>query len=160
MTPVSKMDLKSLKVDPREAFARKTTIFLARVFGIANGVKYKEARTGDTYAVLLGEFFAVNERGEEYSSDVLLLPRSVQDRVVAMVETAEGKPVKFGYDLYAEYSEKSSVGYQYAVTTTIKAASHDLLQEMATEMAQVPLPNVSLKAADEAKPESVKAKKK
>ena len=154
---IPQMTIKKLDVDPREAFATKSpSMYLCRIFGQATGIKTKEARSGDPYSYLVGEFSAVNNKGEAFDSEKLFLPASIQESVESQLKAANGAAVRFGYDIFACYDDKVSVGYRYAAKAVVKTEASNVIAEMAKELANIPLPNAPQQEQEQQAPEAPK----
>jgi hypothetical protein len=139
MEPIGEMTLKAMGCNAKEAVKQDKSVFMARIFGEVAGVKVKERRSGDTYSILLGQF-----RGEtaekRFESERLILPGYIHDTVTAQLESAQGKAVKFGYDIFSTPDDKSTTGYKFAAKTIIKTEASDRLAEMSGEIESKPLP--------------------
>jgi len=157
-SPIAQMTIKKLGCDPKDAIRKNVQIFLCRIFGEAATLVTKEARTGDMYSYLIGEFRAVTADGKRYESGKLFLPGSLQEGVAGQLTSNEGKSVQFGFDIYSNPDEKSSVGYAYAAKPIIKTAITDRLEAMSAALEEgKPLPNAPVEKKVEEKSETVKA---
>lgn len=131
---IAQMTIKKVNADPKDAIRQSKQVFLCRIFGEATDVVVKEARTGDMYSYLIGEFRAQNAIGERFESSKLFLPGSLQEGLVGQLKAADGKSVQFGFDIFANPDEKSSVGYAYAAKQVVKTATTDRLEEMSNAL--------------------------
>ena len=127
--PLPQMTLKKLGCDPKEAVRKEETIYMGRVFGEASSMKTKEAKNGDLYSYLVGEFRAINNEGKKFEAQKLFLPGGILEQIEAALTAADGKPVQFGYDIYAT-PDDNSVGYRYAAKTLLKSEASDRLTEI------------------------------
>lgn len=131
---VPQLTFKKAAFDPKECIRQKKQVYLGSVFGEMAGLKVKEAKSGDTYTILIGQFRIVNEVNKEmYESEKAILPGSIQETLEATFNSGGSKPVVFGYDVYATPSD-NTVGYQYAVKTLIKSEASDRLTEIQAEI--------------------------
>jgi hypothetical protein len=144
------MNIKNCGADPKDAIRIGKQVFMCRIYGEANDSVTKENRkTGDPYSYLVGEFRAVNAKGEQFESEKLYLPNAVQEKVQGLLKTSGGAPVRFGYDFFSTPSETASTGYQYAASVIVKTEATDRLAEMAKEMDAKPLPASTVVPAKE-----------
>ena len=133
--PLPKMQLRTLGCNGKDAVKQEKPVYMCRIFGEAQDVKTKEARSGDTYSYFVGEFRAINAGNEQFQSGILFLPGKLHETVEAAIKAAGGKGVKFAYDISSIPDEKSSVGYQYGAKSLIKTEASDRLEELTAELA-------------------------
>lgn len=138
-SPITQMTFKNIGCTPKEAIKQDKTLFMARVYGEASEVKQKEARNGDIYVYLIGEFRAINAAGKQFESSKLFLPNSIFEEVQAALKANDGKPIQFGYDIHAGPSD-NTIGYAYAAKKIIRTAANDRLAQMAKEVDAKPMP--------------------
>lgn len=112
---------------------------LMRVIGQAKGIKTGTSDYGD-WAALTGIFEATNiETGEVYRSGVCFMPEIAQDMVIPALMQDSATAVDFAFEIGAEASEDSSVGYVYTIKPLIEAAESDPLRAL-SEQVQKSLP--------------------
>jgi hypothetical protein len=134
--PIPKMALKAMGSNGKEAVKQGKNVYMGRIYGEAQAVKTKENRSGDMYSYLVGEFRSINGNGEKFESGILYLPGKLFETVESMLKSADGKAVRFAYDIYSTVDEKSSVGYSYAAKTLIKTEASNRLEEMTAELTE------------------------
>jgi len=128
------LTFKKAGFDPKECIRQNKNVYLGAVFGEMVGFKTKEAKSGDTYTILIGQFRIVNAAEKaNFESEKMILPGSIQETLEATFSSGGGKPVVFGYDIFAAPSD-NTIGYQYAVKTIIKSAASDRLEEIAKDI--------------------------
>ncbi len=120
-------------------------VYMGRIFGVVNDIKYKEDKNNKLQAQFVGSFQGVNADGEVFESERLYLPGTIAEGVEGQHKSAGGAPVQFGFDIVAMESDKSPVGYAYSVKALIKTEASDKLAEMANAMAEIPLPAAATK---------------
>lgn len=113
---------------------------MVRVIGVANELLEKEARSGQPYKQLIGDFQMLNAAGERYTSNKLFLPGTIMENVEAALKAAAGAPVKFAYDIVARPDNDSSLGYVYGAKSLIKTEASDLMAEMEREVGELKVP--------------------
>lgn len=118
---------KKAGCDAKEAIRQNTTVFMCRVFGEAAALKTKEARNGDTYSYLVGEFRIINSEGKGFESGKLFLPGGIMEQIEAALKAAEGRAVQFGYDVFSTVDVGTSIGYRYAAKSLLKTEASDRL---------------------------------
>lgn len=142
--PLADMTIKKLGCDPKDAIRANAgkggNVYLCRIFGEAVAIKTKEAKSGDMYSYLIGEFRAVNGNNEKYEATKLFLPGRLMEEVETALASAEGAPVQFGYDIYSTVDKDSSVGYKYAAKSVVKTEASSRLNDMAKTLESKPLP--------------------
>lgn len=143
--PLPQMTFKKMGCDPKDAVRKEQSVYMCRVFGEASDMKTKEAKNGDLYSYLVGEFRGISSEGKKFEAQKLFLPGGILEQIEAALKAANGKPVQFGYDVYAT-PDDNSVGYRYAAKTLLKSEASDRLTEIT-------------KALSEKKPEKVVEKK-
>ena len=135
-TPLAQMTIKKMGGDPKEAIRQGKQVFVCRIYGEAVSLKTKEAKNGDMYSFLIGQFRGETPTGF-YESEKLFLPGSLQDNVEAAL--ANGTPVQFGYDVFST-PDDNSVGYRYAAKAIIKTEAADRIVKLSESLAGSPLP--------------------
>lgn len=139
-TPIPEMNVKKLGADAKDAVRLDKTVYMCRIYGEASQVKSKEARSGDMYSYLIGQFRGINAKGEKFESEKLFLPGGIMEAVESALSIADGKPVQFGYDIFSVVDEKSSVGYRYSAKTLIKSEATDRLTAMSKDLEGIKQP--------------------
>lgn len=127
----------SMKVLGVQAAAKKTRttekpIALARIWGVARGVKGVTTDLGVANA-LIGSFEAISLLDKkEYASPKLFLPAGADDLIIAsMGQDTTG--VQFAYEFGAE-PDSSQIGYRYTVRNLIKPAENDVLAQIRAQV--------------------------
>jgi len=139
--PMAQMTFKKMGCDAKDAIRAGKNVFMCRVFGEAADIKVKEAKGGDTYSYLIGEFRAETAAGKLFESGKLFLPGSIMETVEAQLKTVEdGKGVQFAFDVFSQPDDDVTIGYKYAVRQLIKPESSDRLIEMGKQLATKALP--------------------
>lgn len=88
------------------------TIGLGTVMGIARSFGGVETAFGPS-TFLTGIFKFVSFTGNEYSAPKLFLPNYLTDLVVAELSPEDVSEVQFAYEIRADYSPASAVGYEF-----------------------------------------------
>jgi len=132
--PLTQMNLKACGCNPKEAIKQSKAVFMARVFGEAQDVKTKTARSGDPYSYLVGDFRAINGDKLGFEANKLFLPGGIFEQIEVTLKSANGKPVQFGYDIFSVPDEKSSVGYRYSAKQLMKTEASNRLEELTKEL--------------------------
>lgn len=116
---------------PSRAKAENKEIAIARIFGIANGIKVVKAPNGDIFEALKGNFEAYSlEDGVVLTSGILYLPTGIHDRVLAQLKDAdEGTSIQFGIEL-AAIPASNPQGYSWKATAKVKQDRADPLAEL------------------------------
>jgi len=138
--PIAQMSIKKMGCDAKDAIRVGKPVFMCRVFGEAADLKSKEARNGDTYSYLIGEFRAETAKGDKYESTKLFLPGGVLEQIEASLKASEGKPVQFAYDIFAAPDTDVTIGYRYAAKVLIKTDAADRLGELGKQLNQKAMP--------------------
>jgi len=160
---VSKLSLKTIDCDNTRG--KKERVHLARIFGIASGIKVAKGQNGEPVYGVTGDFRGINieKPGDTFQSGILYLPGGINEMLLAAVDTGEvdakDKPVyrevQFAFDIFAKPSS-SPAGYQFEATPVIDAKETDVMAELSSKLP--PLPGVEAAPAIEAETKT-KAKK-
>lgn len=113
---------------------------LARIYGVANGVKVKEdKRSGEFHSALKGTFRGkvvqegVETNGQIFSSGLLYLPGGIHELIEAPLMEAEAAgnvgEVKFALDIWA-VRNGNAAGFSYGATIVGEPMQNDPLAEM------------------------------
>src|SRR5574337_473796 len=121
---------------------------MCRSFGEAAAVKSKEAKNGDVYSYLIGEFRAVNNEGAKFEAEKLFLPGGIMEKIEASLNQADGKAVQFGYDIYSTPDDSVTVGYRYAAQSVLATQATDRLATLAKSLDAKPLPGAKKAESD------------
>lgn len=149
-TIVSKLSVKTLGCDPKEALVQKKAVALARFWGIAETVKYVVNRqTGDTNIALIGQFRGMNlQDGEVFESGVMYLPSGIHDQLsgplIKDMETHTLPPIKFGIEVLS-VPAANPIGYSYQGKPFVKAEGHDVFADIEEEMKKLTPPKKMVK---------------
>lgn len=131
---VRKISMKVLGVQAAAKETRKTNkpIALARIWGVARGVKGVTTDLGVANA-LIGSFEAVSLLDKkEYASPKLFLPAGADELIIASMN-ADTTGVQFAYEFGAE-ADESQIGYRYTVRNLIKPAENDVLAQIRSQV--------------------------
>ena len=116
---------------------------VARIAGNIDGYTLKATQYGQAVA-FIGEFGAINEKGEKFTSNLLYMPdRNASDLFQQKVDVAqkEGGSVDFVGEVVIAASTKSKTGYTYIFrpvqTEEKKAQKNRFLDMLATNPAQL-----------------------
>lgn len=137
--PLGDMSIKKLGVSALDAVRQGKQVYLCRIFGEAVDFKIKDAKSGDPYTYLIGDFRAVNSAGAKFESTKLFLPGRLLEEIEGALKST-GNPVEFGYDIYSTPDASSSTGYKYAAKALIKTESSDRVAKLAAAVMAKPLP--------------------
>jgi hypothetical protein len=127
-TYISKMSVKGLGCNPRQAAAQKEgeekPVKLCLIYGKASGLKHGEDKSGSIWTALSGDFKGVNlENNQEFRSGKLFLPGGIQDTIEAPLLVAEndgGKSVVIEFALEIRAVKASNpIGYSYQAVSLI-----------------------------------------
>lgn len=118
----------------------KVSAFVARFFGVVSSVAAEPTNSGAAQWKFTGEFQGVSADGKGHGAPVLYLPSPADEVLATAVRAAGSKPVKFGYDLYAEPSTDSVLGYVLKVVPLVEPAALDSLADLKLALPAVPTP--------------------
>jgi hypothetical protein len=106
---------------PSRAKIEDKEVAIARVYGVANGIKIVKALTGDVFEALRGNFEGVSlETGEIFTSGILYLPAGIHDRIIGQLKELDGNgSIQFGIELSA-IPAKNPAGYSWKATNVVK----------------------------------------
>jgi len=138
--PMSKMSIKKMGCDAKEAIRQGKAVFMCRIYGEANDKKDKENRSGDLYSYLLGTFRAETWEGKLFESETLFLPGTLMEVVEAQLKRSSGAGVQFGWDIFSEPDASTTIGYRYAAKTVVKPEVSERLAALANAVDQIPIP--------------------
>jgi len=136
------MSMKKMGCDPKDAIRQSANVYMCRIFGEATAIKTKDAKSGDVYSYLIGDFRGVNAKGEKFESTKLFLPERLKEEIESALSST-GNPVEFGYDIYATVDESSSVGYKYAAKSVIKTEVSNRVEKLAASVMAKPMPKAT-----------------
>jgi hypothetical protein len=147
--PLKKMSLGYMGCKGNLAVKESKQMFMARVAGVIQGSQHKEKRDGTLNSYFVGEFVGTTADGSNWTSDVLYLPGFLHEKLDSAFKAGGEAPLKFGYDIFSQPNEKSSVGFGYVAVTVIKTETSDVLRQLRDEMSTVPLPGAATDTAEE-----------
>lgn len=142
---VSKLSMKNAGVDPRKVLAAdgdKASVVLARIFGLADGIKQVEDKTNATvHLALTGKFQSINaQNGQITRSGILYLPKGIHEVVMnAVKQLEEGSVVRFGLEVRS-VKASNPIGYSYEAIDLLPVQEKDPLSELADVIAKKQLP--------------------
>jgi hypothetical protein len=142
MNVLPKMSIKTLGCKPHLAKDSDKPVALARIMGIANGVKWVEGQGGELSPAILGAFEGVNlQTGEVYQSGKLFLPGGIAELISGQFKTDDdkNKSVQFAFDI-SSVAAKNPIGYSYQAKQLTKPAENDPLALLRKEMPALPAP--------------------
>lgn len=117
--------------------------FLARFVGTARGLRpYKDQQSGETRFGLIGEFRGTGANGETLDGSVLYLPSYVNDMLVAAFGGEDVTAIRIGFDVYAEYNEKSATSYSFTVNDLLNESSPGV-DEVMEAVKALPMPEAT-----------------
>lgn len=135
------LSIKEMGCDGKDAIRESKTVYLCRIFGEAAAIKVKEARSGDMYSYLIGEFRGVRALdGQEFESSKLFLPGSIFEQVEAALKQAGDAPVQFAYDIYTSVDEKATIGFSYIAKKLLNVQASDRLTEIQKQLTGKEMP--------------------
>ena len=138
LTILTKMSVKTMKANAARAKAENKKVHLARIFGIAQGLKSVVDNRGEPITALTGQFRGTNvETGENFSAGVLNLPGGIHEMVENAVDTgtvdAKDRPIytpgEFAFDI-SSAPATNRIGYSYEAESLVKAKESDPLEEL------------------------------
>ena len=140
---LTKLTLKAIGCNPRIAATEGKKVPLARIYGIATGIKTKIDPKGDTFEAIEGSFEAVNlKTGEVYRSGLLFLPGGIHETLTGSLKKGgEGTTIRFGLEVSA-IPASNPIGYSYSAKSLIPDAGDDLLADMRKSAMSLPAPKV------------------
>ena len=136
---VTKLTLKTMGCNPARAAAAKSKVALARIYGVATGVKIKTDTKGDTFEAITGTFEGVNlETGEIFRSGLLFLPGGIHETLTVHARE-DGAAVRFGLEIFA-IPATNPIGYSYSAKSLLPqdAAAQDVLADMRDQIKITP----------------------
>jgi hypothetical protein len=164
MEALKKMSAKSIMgnvrrfvpLDEKRDIIDGEKVDLFRVTGMAIGLKKGTGDNGDWIA-FTGEFYASRldkATGEilEFSSQTLFLPSAAESLLAPIVLDTDGQGVQFSFDIGIVGRPNSSVGYEFAVETSLEVKKSDAVQKL---MASLPPPKWATKQLTAPAPEVI-----
>jgi hypothetical protein len=118
---------------------KKNPHLLYRVVGIASGTrsgksKFDDREDAQDWVALLGSFQGTsNLTGEVFRAGVCFMPNYVVDAVAGQL-VGDVESVKFAYDIYAKYDEKSATSYVFLAEPLMEVATDDPLAALSTDV--------------------------
>lgn len=142
---ISKLSVKTMGCNP--ALGKEGRVHIARIFGVASGIKTAKGQNGDPVMGLTGDFRGQrpDKPGDTWQSGVLYLPSGINELVLDAVDTGEvdknDKPiyaeVQFAFDIFAKPASNPA-GYQYEASPVIDAKETDKMAELAAQLPPMP----------------------
>ena len=148
---VGKLTISNLGCIPAAAVVEGQTTPIARIYGIASGIKQVvDKNRGDAYESITGSFEGINlKTGNVYQASVVYLPagihglleNAVKGTLTPAVKDADGKVVKEAKQDYNSVKfaleigvvkAKNPAGYSYEAKSLVPAVVDDPLAEMRT----------------------------
>lgn len=147
---LTKLTLKTMKCKPARAKVDEATVPMARIVGVARGIKPAVGTNGDTTYGLTGNFKGTNiETGEDFFSGVLFLPGGIHemildplDELLANETTKAGAALNFAFDIFARPADNPA-GYEYTAHNLAPAARADPFAEINTLIEGKALPKLA-----------------
>jgi hypothetical protein len=116
-----------------------TEIYLGRIYGVATGMEQITTQYGEAEK-FVGEFVATKADGETGMASVCYLPQTVSTMLADMLrdrgEDLQG--VKFGFDIFAEPSEKSATGYTWKIKPLMEVKPTESVLAFASSFPALP----------------------
>jgi hypothetical protein len=137
---VGKITISNLGCIPAAAVVEGQTSPIARIYGIASGIKsVVDKNRGDVYESITGSFEGVNlKTGNIYQASVVYLPAGIhgllENAVKGIVDEAgkqQFNSVKFALEI-GVVKAKNPAGYSYEAKSLVPAVVDDPLAEMRT----------------------------
>jgi hypothetical protein len=158
VTPVKQINNKTAGVNPRDAVLTGKPVFMQRIYGVIQGVKnFEDRKSGDVKTVFIGEFVAVGATGNTFTAENMFAFKQLEEKLVGVFKSGEGKEVEFSYDIQAIPDEKSATGYVYTARSVLPTATSERLAGLAKSLAEHPMPSMDAPVAEAPKPEAAKA---
>lgn len=142
---IAKLSVKTMGCNP--ALGKEGRVHIARIFGVANGIKIAKGTNGDILYGVTGDFRGQrpDKPGETWQSGVLYLPAGINELVLNAVDTGEvdknDKPVyaeiQFAFDVFSKPASNPA-GYQYEATPIVDAKETDKMAELAAALPPMP----------------------
>lgn len=128
----TKTMLNGEKVDIEKLIAAEgKRLFVGDVFGIANRFKPGASDLGP-YVKFLGSFRATGADGEVYESNVLILPKFLEEQLHAvMPNEGEAGGVEFAFRLTVKYDKDVATKYVYEAKSLLPPKEADQLAALA-----------------------------
>ena len=138
---LTKLTLKGIGCNPRIAATENKKVALARIYGVATGIKTKVDPKGDVFEAIEGSFEAVNlKTGEVYRSGLLFLPGGIHETLTGSLKKGgDGATIRFGLEVSA-IPASNPIGYSYSARSLIPDAGDDLLADMRKSVMSLPAP--------------------
>ena len=138
---LTKLTLKGMGCNPRVAATEEKKVPLARIYGVATGIKVKVDPKGDNFEAIEGSFEGVNlKTGEVYRSGLLFLPGGIHETLSGSLKKGgEGTTIRFGLEV-SSIPASNPTGYSYSAKSLIPDAGGDLLADMRTSIMGLPAP--------------------
>lgn len=131
---ISKISVKTLKCVPAVAKAEGREIDIARIYGVARALVFKESASGDTTVGLAGDFEGVNlTTGEVFGSGVAYLPSGIAEMFTTKLEGDNPAPVQFALTIAAR-PDSNAAGYSYVAKPVLALEQADPLAELRASM--------------------------
>jgi len=116
-----KVDLKALLNDP------SGRMLLMRVVGVARRMKPITTDYGDSIG-FIGEFRAVNTKGEKFRSSKMYLPRVMEEELEGIISA--GSEAEFAFDISVVHDDELAIKYFYEATPVVEAQQSDAAARM------------------------------
>ena len=128
----TKTMLNGEKVDIEKLIAAEgKRLFVGDVYGIANRFKPGASDLGP-YVKFLGSFRATGADGEVYESNVLILPKFLEEQLHAVMSSeGEAGGVEFAFRLTVKYDKDAATKYVYEAKSLLPAKEADALAQLA-----------------------------
>lgn len=100
---------------------------LMRVAGVARRAKLVTTDYGDSIG-FIGEFAAVNTKGERYRASKMYLPKVMEEELEGIITA--GSEAEFAFDIWVVYDDTLAVKYFYEAVPVVQAQQSDAAQRM------------------------------
>jgi hypothetical protein len=138
--PQPSITFKGIGVSGRDAVEAQKPVFMCRLFGEITGFKQREGGKFGLYTYFLGEFRVTTNSGAKFQSHKLFLPSAMSDEMIASLTAADGKPIKFAYDIVSVPTDQFVIGYQYGYKSLIQTEVANRILELEKELDGMKLP--------------------
>ena len=115
------------------------TLPLARILGVATGIKVKEDKnSGYVHIAIVGEFEGINmHTGEVFRAAVLYLPAGIHELLEGPLRANKDASIEFALDI-AAVRATNAAGYSYAAKPHVEARENDKMAALRNSMPALP----------------------
>lgn len=124
--------------------------YLGRIYGVVGRVEYVTTQFGEQ-PKFIGEFVALRVDGKEACAPTAFFPSFITQLLEKGMKESNGRSINFGFDFYADPSDKSKTGYVWSAKPLMDVKPSESLLAFAKDFPAVP-------TADHAQPKAEKGK--